>query len=203
MSASLSPRVVTLIVINRERLVGPSTASHVFSLSGGTLGSAPTDDWVLQDGQRRVREGHAAIRFLEGHFCLVDCCGETFINGGRLPLGRRRRAALRDGDELGLGGYRLRVHLGDWNVEGVGLESLIPDARPTSVEGETPLTVGAHQIPQVGLTERPEPSPDVDPLVALNEGSSLAEGDGLDVECCEARRGGAGPGRSPWSEGGA
>ncbi|QHC48399.1 hypothetical protein EKK97_00655 [Billgrantia tianxiuensis] len=46
---------VTLVVINSERLEGRSTSSHVFPAAGGTLGSAESDDWLLQDHAGRIR----------------------------------------------------------------------------------------------------------------------------------------------------
>ncbi|RCV88869.1 type VI secretion system-associated FHA domain protein TagH [Billgrantia montanilacus] len=104
---------ITLVVINSERLEGRSTSSHVFHEAGGTLGSADSDDWLLQDHAGRIRPGHAEIQRQDGRFCLVDRSGHTFINHATLPLGRDRRVALRDGDELRLGEYHLRVHLGD------------------------------------------------------------------------------------------
>lgn len=104
---------ITLVVINSERLEGRSTSSHVFHTAGGTLGSADNDDWLMQDHAGCIQPGHAQLQHHEGRFCLLDRSGQTFINRATMPIGRDRRVALRDGDELQVGGYRLRVHLGD------------------------------------------------------------------------------------------
>ena len=104
---------ITLVVLNSAQLEGRSTSSHVFTTAGGTLGSGVDDDWLLQDYAGRIYPAHAEIRLLDGQFCLIDRSGHTFINQATLPLGRDRRVALRDSDELFLGEYRIRVHLGD------------------------------------------------------------------------------------------
>lgn len=119
-----SHSAITLVVINSERLEGRSTGSHVFGTTGGSLGSAGSDDWLLQDHAGRIRAGHAEIQRLDGHFCLIDRSGHTFINHATLPIGRDRRVALRDGDELHLGEYHLRVHLGDRQASQPGVQPL-------------------------------------------------------------------------------
>jgi type VI secretion system protein ImpI len=155
----------TLVVINSERLEGRSTSSHVFPAAGGTLGSAESDDWLLQDHAGRIRPVHAEIRLLDGQFCLIDRSGHTFINHATLPLGRDRRVALRDGDELGLGEYRMRVHLGD-------RQAGLPGSQPlTALIGEVHEALAEHGVvpyratPTVGF---PPPRRD-DPLEALGE----------------------------------
>lgn len=118
------PDAITLVVINSEALEGRSTSSHVFRGEGGTLGSGTHDDWLLQDHRGRIRPSHADITRIDGRFCLIDTSGQTFINHTTLPLGRGRKVALRDGDELLIGEYRLKVHLGDRQAWQPGAHSL-------------------------------------------------------------------------------
>ncbi|MCE8017135.1 type VI secretion system-associated FHA domain protein TagH [Halomonas sp. MCCC 1A17488] len=168
MSYLTRPRVtasaVTLVVLNSERLEGRSTSSHVFPASGGTLGSAGSDDWLLQDHAGRIRPAHAEIRLLDGQFCLIDRSGQTLINHATLPLGRDRRVALRDGDELGVGEYRVRVHLGD-------RQAGLPGAQPLSalIDEEQEALAGQGVVPyRVTPAVAPPPRRD-DPLEALGE----------------------------------
>ena len=128
---------ITLVVINSERLEGRSMGSHVFHAEGGTLGSGGEDHWLLQDRRGRIAPGHAEISLFDGGFCLVDRSGHTFVNHATLPLGRNRRAALRDGDELLVGDYRLRVHYGD-------RLALQPGAQPLDT-----LISGGEEMPAV------------------------------------------------------
>lgn len=115
---------ITLVVVNSEQLEGRSSSSHVFHGEGGTLGSGDSDDWLLQDYMGQIHPRHADITKIDGKFCLVDCSGHTFINRATLPIGRDRKAALNDGDELNVGEYRLKVHLGDWCARQPGVLSL-------------------------------------------------------------------------------
>lgn len=153
---------ITLVVTNSERLEGRSTSSHVFHENGGSLGSGGGDDWLLQDHAGHIRSNHAQLLRQDGRFCLVDRSGQTFINGASLPIGRDRRVALREGDELLIGEYRLRVHLGN-------RQAGQPGAQPLSAlinEEHDALEIGGSPL------KRATPKRDVDPLEALGVSSS-------------------------------
>lgn len=162
---------ITLVVTNGTRLEGRSTSSHVFSRDGGSLGSGPSDDWLLQDRAGRIRPGHAQIQFIDGRFCLVDRSGHTFVNRATLPLGRDRRVALRDGDELLIGEYRLRAYLGDRHAgrgDDASLVALLDEGYEI-LEGETPRPLTASRdnpLAALGEPETPSFQRD-DPLEAL------------------------------------
>lgn len=163
MNATLSQQqAITLVVTNSERLEGRSTSSHVFPAAGGTLGSATADDWLLQDHAGRVRPGHAEIQRLDGRFCLIDRSGQTFVNHATLPIGRERRVALRDGDELQVGEYHLRVHLGDRQADAAGVQPLA-----TLVDDEHETLEATEILP----AEAAAPRAQHDPLEALGEAS--------------------------------
>ncbi|XQU08260.1 type VI secretion system-associated FHA domain protein TagH [Halomonas sp. LY9] len=115
---------ITLVVLNSEQLEGRSSSSHVFYEAGGSLGSSDADDWLLQDHVGLIRPQHAEILKIDGKFCLVDASGQTYINRATLPVGRNRKVALRDGDELIVGEYRLKVHLGDRHAWQPGVHSI-------------------------------------------------------------------------------
>ncbi|MGR4066332.1 type VI secretion system-associated FHA domain protein TagH [Halomonas sp. LR3S48] len=195
---------VTLVVINSERLEGRSTSSHVFPLAGGTLGSAESDDWLLQDHAGRIRPAHAEIRQIDGQFCLVDRSGHTFINQATLPLGRDRRVALRDGDELGFGEYRVRVHLGDRQAGLPGsqpLAALIDEEQEALAgQGVVPYRVTPaaafppprRDDPLEALGEATPGASQRDPLTALSHEGELSAEDGTLLDTLEE------PG---WSEG--
>ncbi len=156
---------ITLVVINSERLEGRSTSSHVFHETGGSLGSGAGDDWLLQDHAGRIRPGHAQIQRQDGRFCLIDRSGHTFINHATLPLGRDRRVALRDGDELRLGEYHLRVHLGDRQASQPGTQPL------TALINEEQEALAGQGMPlvQVSSAAGMMPPRHDDPLEALGE----------------------------------
>src|SRR5690554_4884653 len=156
---------VTLVVLNSAQLEGRSTSSHVFTTAGGTLGSGVNDDWLLQDYTGRIRPAHAEIRLFDGQFCLIDRSGHTFINQATLPLGRDRRVALRDSDELFLGEYRVRVYLGDRQA---GLPGSQPLAAVIDIDAEqkTLAELGGIATHVTQLAPFAAPRQD-DPLAAL------------------------------------
>ena len=108
---------LSLVVLNSEQLDGHYQVQHGFTEQGGTLGAAEQDDWQLRDRLGAVLPAHARIEWLDGHFCLLDLSGQTFINGATAPIGRGRRVQLAQGDELGIGPYRLRTYLGERQAE--------------------------------------------------------------------------------------
>ncbi|GHC16192.1 type VI secretion system-associated FHA domain protein TagH [Aidingimonas halophila] len=168
------PSAVTLVVINGECLEGRSTSSHVFSEDGGRLGSGQADDWLLQDPEGKVQTRHAEILLIDGRFCLIDRSGRTFINHATLPIGRDRRVALREGDELAVGDYRLRVHLGDrhsWETGTRPLNSLV-SGETELLEADSRLLAHApkwtEQDPMTALHETSPGGGEYDPLKALS-----------------------------------
>lgn len=154
---------VTLVIANSERLEGRSTSSHVFDEVGGTLGSASHDDWLLQDHAGRIRPQHAQISKINGQFCLIDSSGHTFINRATLPIGRNRKVALSNGDELVVGEYRLKVHLGDRQATQPGAQPL------ASLINEEQEAVDAYGHPLVHEDQplRAEGAKKEDPMEAL------------------------------------
>lgn len=100
---------LSLLVINSEQLEGNLQVQHRFDREGGSLGAADGDDWFLRDRLGAVLPEHARIEWVDGRFCLCDTSGQTFINGATAPIGRQRKVALTQGDELVLGPYRIRV----------------------------------------------------------------------------------------------
>ena len=96
-------------VINAHQSSPGAASGHWFERSGGTLGSGARDQLQLPAVGGAVRPAHAGICWRDGRFCLVDYSGRTFINAATVPVGEGRRAALRTGDEIGIGPFRLRV----------------------------------------------------------------------------------------------
>ncbi|MBP5980075.1 MAG: type VI secretion system-associated FHA domain protein TagH [Halomonas sp.] len=154
---------ITLVVVNSEQLEGRSSSSYVFQSEGGTLGSGDYDDWLLQDQARKIHPQHAEITKIDGKFCLVDCSGHTFINHATLPIGRNRKVALRDGDELTVGVYRLKIHLGNRHAWQPGIHSLT-----TLIDEEQDdVTVDGHAVPRGSDGASRHPAKQEDPIEAL------------------------------------
>lgn len=116
---------LSLIVLNKEQLVGPGiTGEYHFNEAGGTLGSSEQDDWQLLDRLGAITASHARIEFHDDRFCLCDLSGQSYINGMSSPIGRSRKVSLQQGDELGIGTLKLRAF---WDVS-VALSEQFSDA---------------------------------------------------------------------------
>lgn len=83
-----------------------------FDESGGYVGRAAINDWVLKDPDRFLSARHCQISFKDGQFFLTDLSTNgTFINGESEAVGRGVQAPLHDGDTIDLGEYRLKVSI--------------------------------------------------------------------------------------------
>nr|WP_298378825.1 type VI secretion system-associated FHA domain protein TagH [uncultured Halomonas sp.] len=172
---------ITLVVTNSHRLEGRSTSSQVFYAEGGLLGSGSGDHWLLQDRQGQIRPGHAEIRLQDGRFCLIDRSGHTFVNQATLPIGKDRRVALREGDELLIGDYRLRVHYGDRQAVQPGaqpLDALITEEQEMLDSNELPMrrpTAKRHDDPLDALGDTNPHTGQKDPLRVLAPGAGFTD----------------------------
>jgi type VI secretion system protein len=108
-----------LTITSEQRAPLGSRATIVFGVGGGSIGRAHDNDWVLPDPQRYLSAHHARVRFRDGVFHLLDTSTNgVFINDRSAALGRRASYALRDGDSLRLGEYRIGV-----SIDGDGPEA--------------------------------------------------------------------------------
>ncbi|MBL3556025.1 MULTISPECIES: type VI secretion system-associated FHA domain protein TagH [Marinobacter] len=104
-------RSLKLVVSNPTQVASGLAREHVFSVSGGSIGSAGSDTWQLSSHRTGAVAGHAEVRFMDGVFCLIDRSGRTYINSGTQPVGRGRRARLKTGDTITIGRYQLKAEV--------------------------------------------------------------------------------------------
>ncbi len=135
-----------LCVDNPEALEHGSLPNYRPQQTGATIGSQGAD-WHLYDSAGSVATSHAAIRWIDGRYVLVDLCGATYINAHRDPLGKLKLVALRDGDRLKLGKYRISVHL----------ETSLLDTRSYGADHLRELNLGSllGLDPSAMLTQKP------------------------------------------------
>lgn len=99
-----------LIRVLRFRGRAPDIVTEaVFTEAGGTIGRSPECTLTLPDPERHVSRIQAEISFSGGKFILVDrgIANPVQCNGEVVTAGHA--VALRDGDELHVGDYVLRV----------------------------------------------------------------------------------------------
>lgn len=83
--------------------------SAEFDELGGSIGRAPNNHLVLPDPDRHISRTQAQILFQAGGYLIVDegTSNPVIVNGQ--ALGKGNRQELRDGDELVIGSYKLKV----------------------------------------------------------------------------------------------
>lgn len=104
-------RKLKLVVSNPTQVSSGLSREHVFGVKGGSIGSAGSDTWQLSSHRTGAVPGHAEVRFVDGVFCLIDRSGRTYINSGTQPVGRGRRARLKNGDTITIGRYQLTAEV--------------------------------------------------------------------------------------------
>ena len=123
-----------LEIISDQRQRLGATVQHRAGVSGGSIGRAADNDWVLPDPQRYLSGHHARVHFRQGAFYLEDTSTNgVFVNDATTPQGRRGLYALRDGDLLRMGEYRIRVNIdADEALPAAGHRHAVADARWTT-----------------------------------------------------------------------
>ncbi|MBO2891338.1 FHA domain-containing protein [Pseudomonas asiatica] len=115
MSTNVLPSSITLTVLNPEKLLQGSEPRHRFDRAGGSIGSQGA--WRLHDRGVRILPVHCEIGWHEGHFCIIDHSGKSFMNGSDSQLLSGTPIRLRHNDRLQMGDYQIAIHLGEDEVE--------------------------------------------------------------------------------------
>jgi type VI secretion system FHA domain protein len=104
-------------------------ATMVLDKSGGTIGRANDNDWVLPDPQRFVSAHHARISYRNGSYIIEDTSTNgLYLNDGADPVGRTGPQPLRPGDRLRLGPYRISVR--DHDATAAEISAIVPFSAP-------------------------------------------------------------------------
>ncbi|HTE40165.1 MAG TPA: type VI secretion system-associated FHA domain protein TagH [Steroidobacteraceae bacterium] len=92
------------------------TSSQLFGVSGGKIGRAPDNDWILPDADRYVSSHHARVSFRAGNWMLEDTSTNgVFVNESDTPLSVTGPRKLKDGDRLRFGDYDIIVSIDGHN----------------------------------------------------------------------------------------
>jgi predicted component of type VI protein secretion system len=111
-------------------------SSFVFEGSGGSIGRAHDNHWVLPDPQRYLSAHHARIQYRHGGYFIEDTSTNgLYLNGEEEPLGRRGPQHLRAGDTIRLGEYLVRVAIDSTEAQSAEASAITPLRHPGSVEG--------------------------------------------------------------------
>jgi type VI secretion system FHA domain protein len=109
MSTNVLSPSITLVILNPEKLHHGTEPQHRFDSAGGTLGRQGA--WRLHDRESRILPTHCEVRWHEGHFCLIDHSGSSFMNGNDSALICGTPIRLRHNDRLRIGDYQIAINL--------------------------------------------------------------------------------------------
>jgi type VI secretion system protein len=91
-------------------------SSRLFGVTGGRIGRAQDNDWILPDPDRYISSHHCQVEFRAGHWILEDTSTNgVFINGSDVPASVEGVYSLKDGDRLRLGDYEILVSIDERN----------------------------------------------------------------------------------------
>ncbi len=91
-------------------------SSRLFGVTGGKIGRAADNDWILPDPDRYISSHHCKVEFRAGQWMLEDTSTNgVFINGSDVPASVEGAYALKDGDRLRLGDYEIIVSIDERN----------------------------------------------------------------------------------------
>jgi len=87
-------------------------SSRLFGVTGGKIGRAADNDWILPDPERYISSHHCKVEFRAGHWILEDTSTNgVFINGSDVPASVDGVYKMKDGDRLRLGDYEILVSI--------------------------------------------------------------------------------------------
>jgi type VI secretion system protein len=102
-------------------------SSRLFGVTGGRIGRAQDNDWILPDPDRYVSSHHCKVEFRAGQWMLEDTSTNgVFINGADTPASVDGAYKLQDGDRLRLGDYEVLVSIDERNDFAADASGQIP-----------------------------------------------------------------------------
>jgi type VI secretion system protein len=111
-------------------------SSKLFGVTGGRIGRAQDNDWVLPDPDRYVSSHHCKIVFRAGKWILEDTSTNgVFINGSDAPSSMDGPYSLLNGDRLRLGEYEIAVNIdehNDFSSDASGQRPIPPRVTPNT-----------------------------------------------------------------------
>jgi type VI secretion system protein len=124
-------------------------SSQLFGVTGGRIGRAQDNDWILPDPDRYVSSHHCKVSFRAGQWVLEDTSTNgVFINGSDTPAAIEGPYSLQDGDRLRLGDYDIIVSIDDRNDFPSDASGQIP--APARVRNAAPKAPAAHAVEDLG-----------------------------------------------------
>jgi type VI secretion system FHA domain protein len=145
------------VISDHYKTLGPSR-SRLFGVTGGTIGRASGNDWVLPDTKHFISSHHATVLFRAGHWLLEDTSRNgVFLNEAEAPVAKTGAAKLEDGDRLRMGEYDVLVSIDEHNDFSPDASGQMPTP-PALRERSSPDSRRSRSAPHKHGTFRSEPA---------------------------------------------
>jgi predicted component of type VI protein secretion system len=185
------PLVITLVSEHRD-LVGDDCVRE-FHESGGTIGRALRNDWILPDPDRYISGRHATIDYKGGMYYLADMSSNgVYMNGEMEPIGKGNPRRLFDGDRMRMGDFEFEISIDKGESLVVPLDEE-PSVAPDHIEqfvDEDVLETGMQLLDEDEITgddefqsmlfgkepSKSEPEPEPEPVDESANDESAAKG---------------------------
>ncbi len=162
-------------------------SSRLFGVTGGRIGRAQDNDWILPDPDRYVSSHHAKVQFRAGKWILEDTSTNgVFINGSDTPASLDGPYALQDGDRLRLGDYEIIVSIDERNDFPSDASGQMPI--PKRVRHAAPLLEDLGEelditdlLSQSSIQQAPPMPPPVNSAASASDSFDLSKALGLDA----------------------
>lgn len=114
------------VISDHYRALG-KRSSRLFGVTGGRVGRAQDNDWILPDPDRYISSHHCKVEFRAGQWILEDTSTNgVFINGSDTAASVEGAYTLQDGDRLRLGDYEVLVSIDERNDFAADASGQIP-----------------------------------------------------------------------------
>ncbi len=113
-----------LKIVSEHRALVGDDADREFGESGGTIGRALENDWVLPDPDRYISGRHATIDYKAGMFYLLDTSSNgVYINDEVEPVGKGNTRRIFAGDRIRMGDFQFAASIDSGESIAVPLDS--------------------------------------------------------------------------------
>jgi len=126
---------IVITIIKAPESVSISETSKTFDESGGTLGRAKDNLWILDDPERFLSSCHCQVSFENNQYYLTDLSTNgTFFDGSVTPMGKGSRLPLVNGCSFLLGDYEFSVDINE-SMQSMGADPFATDASSNDMFG--------------------------------------------------------------------
>jgi len=141
------------VVSDHHKALG-RRSSKLFGVTGGRIGRAQDNDWVLPDPDRYVSSHHCKIVFRAGKWILEDTSTNgVFINGSDAPSSMDGPYSLLNGDKLRLGEYEIAVSIDEHNDFSSDASGQVPVLPRVNSSSSTMSSLGEDLGEELDLTD--------------------------------------------------